>query len=373
MTFGSPVAYTIAGAGANALTVDVISGRALIDVSAGSHTIAAPLVLAKDAQINVAGGSALTVANLQPGAATVIKQGAGTLNVNGAVSAAALDVQAGLVKLLPGEGGATSVSRVASLAVAGSAKLDLGRNALIVANGDLAVLSARIASAYNFGAWDGDGIMTSQPDAAPAVGVTTLAIATAEQALREEFGGFSLDPADVLIMYTYAGDANFDGLVDAADYGVIDNFVQFPGTDGYANGDFNYDGVIDAGDYGIIDNTIQLQGAPLPAGASAQISGVAAVPEPAACGIVALAATALSRRRRRRRRGRGCGSYAAAEPASSARGGRADWGNGSNGSDGSDRARIQVHGPSLQDRRQRLDDAQAPDARRAHARQRVRA
>jgi hypothetical protein len=61
-----------------------------------------------------------------------------------------------------------------------------------------------------------------------------------------------------------AGDMNFDGLVDAQDYGTIDNWVQFPGTDGYANGDLNYDGVIDAADYGIIDNTIQLQGPPLP-------------------------------------------------------------------------------------------------------------
>jgi hypothetical protein len=67
-----------------------------------------------------------------------------------------------------------------------------------------------------------------------------------------------------IAMYTYAGDVNFDGLVDASDYGIIDNYFQFPGTTGYANGDFNYDGVIDAGDYGIIDNTFQLQGAPIP-------------------------------------------------------------------------------------------------------------
>jgi hypothetical protein len=107
-------------------------------------------------------------------------------------------------------------------------------------------------------------------------------------------------------MYTYAGDLNFDGLVDGADYGVIDNSVQFPGTDGYVNGDFNYDGVIDGADYGVIDNTIQLQGAPFPgvvfgaSAASGLSGGVNAVPEPSACGFAILGAAAMIGRRRRR-------------------------------------------------------------------------
>jgi hypothetical protein len=106
-------------------------------------------------------------------------------------------------------------------------------------------------------------------------------------------------------MYTYAGDLNFDGLVDAADYGVIDNFVQFPGTSGYANGDFNYDGVIDAGDYGIIDNTIQLQGPPIPVNGAAAASGLAqvtAVPEPGTMTLLFAPALLLAGRGRRGRR-----------------------------------------------------------------------
>jgi len=92
-----------------------------------------------------------------------------------------------------------------------------------------------------------------------------------------------------------------DGLVDAADYGVIDNWVQFPGTSGYANGDINYDGVIDAGDYGIIDNTIQLQGAPIPInGAPVGLLDLTAVPEPASLWALALAAKVLVTRRPRR-------------------------------------------------------------------------
>jgi hypothetical protein len=92
------------------------------------------------------------------------------------------------------------------------------------------------------------------------------------------FAGQTVTGASTIAMYTYAGDLNFDGLVDAADYGVIDNWVQFPGTDGYAKGDINYDGVIDAGDYGIIDNTFQLQGSPIPIHSTP--IGITAVPEP---------------------------------------------------------------------------------------------
>jgi hypothetical protein len=111
-------------------------------------------------------------------------------------------------------------------------------------------------------------------------------------------------------MYTYAGDMNLDGLIDVADYGSIDNWIQFPGTNGYMNGDLNYDGVIDVADYGVIDNSIQLQGAPFPgvtfasaSASSAGLAGVTAVPEPSALGLAFAAAAAglLARRRRRRR------------------------------------------------------------------------
>jgi autotransporter-associated beta strand protein len=177
-------------------------------------------------------------------------------------------------------------------------------------------VQGEVARAYNFGAWDLPGLKTSEelagPNAGPLSGTTTIGVATGEQILfigptdTGVFAGQTITGATTIAMYTYAGDMNFDGLVDAADYGVIDNWVQFPGSDGYANGDLNYDGVIDAADYGIIDNTIQLQGNPFPgwdspgAAASAGSSGVTAVPEPASLSVLGLAAASLIRRRRRR-------------------------------------------------------------------------
>src|SRR5688500_20113982 len=98
-----------------------------------------------------------------------------------------------------------------------------------------------IANAYTFGQWSGSGLTTSMTAAAEQ-GLTTLAVATAGEVFIEQFGGVSVAPANILVMYTYAGDMNMDGLVDVADYGYIDNYIQFPGTTGYGNGDPKYDG-----------------------------------------------------------------------------------------------------------------------------------
>jgi len=149
--------------------------------------------------------------------------------------------------------------------------------------------------------WSGDGIVTSMPDAQPDRGVTTLAVATADETFYAggTFGGVSVESGDVLVMYTYAGDVNMDGVVDGADYGTLDNWIQFPGTAGYANGDVNYDGVIDGADYGTLDNSIQLQDDPFPTG-SAPTLVASAVPEPSGVGwVIGLTMSAPFLRRRR--------------------------------------------------------------------------
>ena len=142
-------------------------------------------------------------------------------------------------------------------------------------------------------------------------GLTTIGVATGA-AIRglgptgtDTFAGQTITGASTIAMYTYAGDANLDGTIDGGDYGIIDNFVQVPGASSYFNGDFNYDGVIDGGDYGIIDNNIQAQGAPFPLsgainGASARLSSMTAVPEPAAGILTAGLATFVLFARRQR-------------------------------------------------------------------------
>jgi hypothetical protein len=195
-----------------------------------------------------------------------------SINVS-AGGVAALGGGVTLNTLTIGAGGRANVARgtrttlvldALTIDVAGGGKLDLADNKLVVRNGDRAAIEGYIAAAYNASNWNGvGGILTSMPDAGPLTGTGTVAVLPASQYFFGPFGGVSVGGSDVLVMYSYAGDLNLDGRVDAQDYGTIDNWVQFPGTDGYWNGDINFDGVIDAVDYGIIDNAIQLQGPPL--------------------------------------------------------------------------------------------------------------
>ena len=167
--------------------------------------------------------------------------------------------------------------QLTAVGIAAGARLDVRDHRLILTgmaagtatSGTYDGVQGLVQSGYTYGEWSGSGIVTTMPDAAADRGVTTLAVATAAQVLfladgeTALWGGRTVSASDTLLMYTYAGDLNFDGLVDGADYGVIDNYYQFPGTTGYANGDFNFDGLIDGADYGLIDNSIQLQGLPL--------------------------------------------------------------------------------------------------------------
>ena len=61
MTFSSTSSYVLQGSGTNFLTLSATSGVALVTVSAGSQTIAAPLMLASSADFAPASGTQLTL------------------------------------------------------------------------------------------------------------------------------------------------------------------------------------------------------------------------------------------------------------------------------------------------------------------------
>jgi hypothetical protein len=134
--------------------------------------------------------------------------------------------------------------------------------------------------------------------------------------LMTTFEGQTVTSNDVLVKYTFVGDADLSGTVGASDYLLIDNGFNSGGTKtGWRNGDFNYDGVINGDDYTLIDNAFNTQGslsfASTSAGPAEMIAGDAdqiaaassvAVPEPGTVGILGFGAVGLLRRRRRNRR-----------------------------------------------------------------------
>ena len=237
--------------------------------------------------INVAAGASMS---------TVVVA-SGTLNVNGALTVA------------PG----WPVANVAGvLSVGAGGRIDLNDNKLVVLSGTLGSFNGTaytgvtglIATGYNGGAWDGNGIVTSMSDGAS--GLTSLAVADAEQAgyVGGTFGGVPVEAGNILVMYTYAGDANLDGFISGDDYSTIDFNIAVPNASGWYNGDFNYDGIISGDDYSVIDFNIVAQGAPFPTSGIGGLQ-VTPVPEPAgACAAgVAAAVLLLARRSRHRRPG----------------------------------------------------------------------
>jgi hypothetical protein len=195
--FSSPIDYTIAGS--SAVTLDVTSGQAGINVAAGSHVISAPVTLADDVTIIVtpaASTLSITGAFTATGR-SITKAGAGNVQLNN-VRASAMTVSAGTVTILA-NGGDAGASKLSSLTLAGgttpAATLDLNDNDLVVSAGTpRSTLEAQVRSARNGGAWNRPGL-TSSAARANTNGSTSLGIISgAEYTSFGHSGVFSGQP-----------------------------------------------------------------------------------------------------------------------------------------------------------------------------------
>ena len=297
--------------------VTINSTAFAFNVAAGD-TARADVILANGVGIGIANvtksGAGSAIVEIPPTYTGTTTVSGGTLSfAASATTSSSINITGGTLELRSSDTDTNRVIKTGNVSITGSGRLDLTQNKLITTTpagtataGTYNGLQGDVQRAYDFNAWDQPGLTTSKGDA--AAGLTTIGIATGEQIRglgptdTDLFAGQTITGASTIAMYTYAGDANLDGVIDGGDYGTIDNFVQVPGADGYANGDFNYDGVIDGGDYGIIDNNIQAQGPGFPTGSSAAgLGGVTAVPEPSTLGLVMLGGAILLRGRRRRR------------------------------------------------------------------------
>jgi autotransporter-associated beta strand protein len=284
-------------------TISVGSGITLQFAPPASTTISIPtaIVSASAVQQSGLGTTILSGSNTYAGGTNV---GSGTLVLasSGAFpSATTLTIASGATVQVANHGsGSTFVPVISSLSNSGT--IDITNNALDIQGGSISTISQEVAAAYNGGAWNGSnsslGVITSSLAASDPRHLTAVGVATN----LSTFEGQSVSTTDVLVKYTYYGDANLDGKVDGSDYSMIDNGYLMQLT-GWQNGDFNYDGVINGSDYTLIDNAYNTQGAQLAAetaSATAQFAGgTAAVPEPSVLGLIGFGLAGLLGRRRR--------------------------------------------------------------------------
>ncbi len=148
---------------------------------------------------------------------------------------------------------------VVTAALSDAGTLDLGGNDMVVHNGSLSAVSGLAATGYAGGLWTGVGLASAAAAANPA---HLTALGVIQGSAAGSFDGQAVTATDVLVRYTYYGDANLDGVVNAADYLKVDAGYVMK-TTGWANGDFNYDGVVDGSDYTLVDNAFNTQTAPL--------------------------------------------------------------------------------------------------------------
>jgi hypothetical protein len=289
----------ITGSAAGGMSFTINAGQ-IVDLAAASSPINYTGV--GMVAFNLSGGSNSLTQNAQPGATLVCNAGPlnNTFTINGGSTSFSSDPQiadgnlavndnASTTFTAPASGsgynprnlasmnigsGATAtlaasttlndrtVLEVGQLSVAANATLDLGNNALIVHNGNLANLWALIARGYHAAGsqWTGSGI-TSSTAAADTRHLTAVGILANNQSGSAVYTSFDQQSAvmtDVLIRCSYYGDANLDGTVTSTDYTQIDNgFLKH--LTGWSNGDFNYDAVVNGSDYTLIDNAFNTQ------------------------------------------------------------------------------------------------------------------
>jgi autotransporter-associated beta strand protein len=267
-----------------------------VNNSSGSYTITGTGGISGATSLTKMGSQRLTLATVNNySGGTVVDGGVLELAINGALPAAStLTIAAGAEVVADANTGLMILNSL-NLDPAGTGTaaglLDLTNNGLVIENGNLATLTADIRAGANALSWNGSAGITSATAASDSTHLTAVGAATG----LTTFEGTSVSASDVLLRYTYFGDANLDGVVDGSDYSLIDNGYLNRLT-GWQNGDFNYDGIVDGSDYTLIDNTFNTQGAAL---TSAVVTSKVAVPEPVGVGMIGIVGLAMQTRRRR--------------------------------------------------------------------------
>ena len=306
---------------------NTLSGTLSITSGGGNYILQSDSGLLRLTANSSAATPGVAVTSLATGTRTITLQGAGNGSISGVVqngSASALNV----TKLGTGSWtffspntytGSTTVSAgslIVSAPLVGTSAVSIADGATMTLSSPLATLATKSLSIAAGGLLNStnsdivvdytgdsiiavligyltDGRITANPDSAGLP--TTLAISEAADLGLTSLGSIPLDDTTVVMKYTYVGDANLDGQVDALDYERVDLAIGNTGVLGTAQGDLNYDANVDALDYEQIDLNIgNGVGAPL-----ANITASVFIPEPAFLASLAVAGFLPGRRQRR--------------------------------------------------------------------------
>jgi hypothetical protein len=273
INFDSINSYTIDGA---ELTLNNGDAAAVINLVSGSHSINAAVTMVAGVNVTLGAGRQLSLGGGLTGTGGLDVAGGGLVLVS-LLNVGAVTVSGGELRF-SGDG---VVNLITELGVNDGSVLSFGNNSLVV-NYDEATPIGTILEYLLAGKLVADGDAGGLP--------TFLAIAEAADLGLTEFGGVPVDETAVLVKFTYVGDANLDGQVDALDYERVDLAIGNTGVFGTAQGDLNYDGSVDALDYEQIDLNIGN-------GVGSPLASVF-VPEPAAVSLLAGAGVLALRRRK---------------------------------------------------------------------------
>ena len=266
-TSGAPSELTLdLGVGNSVVYGGSIQGNLSVSLSSGTQTLTKTGTTELNGIYNYTGATTVVGGELQFGSSVT-----GTSSV--------VLGEAGILTLLPG---GSNTLRTGGLSLDITALLQSNNNDLIIDYADVSPISSLISLFANAqiiaSGDDGQGLPTY------------LAIAEAVDLGLTEFAGQTVDESTVVAKFTYVGDANLDGQVDALDYERVDLAIGNAGVFGTAQGDLNYDGSVDALDYEQIDLNIGN-------GVGTPLAGVF-IPEPAGLSLALLSAGLLVRRRK---------------------------------------------------------------------------
>jgi fibronectin-binding autotransporter adhesin len=281
-----------------------------IAVNAGTLVVNATLSYSGTA--TVAGGQLVANTPLRPVTGSLVVTGPGA-----AVLSAASTPLAGSGHTVAGEFASVSVSAGGSVTVSPFSRaankasvlvtsalnlsggtLDLGTSDMVVKGGaaGLATLQTYVADYLLSGGTNGLGSSSASPGAAPYTTLGVIANGDFGLPLFATFDGVAVDVNDALVKYTYVGDTDLNGILDATDFNAV-LFGFTNGLGGWHNGDVNYDNAVNATDWALFIDAYTwygTSGTPLGGGAAG-----GAIPEPAAVGLLFGGASVLLRRARR--------------------------------------------------------------------------